>query len=802
MIENPCFNWEKLQDIFYRNREICGLEWPSIDKQQKQQHETVFSTSTVVISTPDTIEIFDYTGSLLLSLSKKKFGEIVKLEFNENEELVIVTSKTINVVKNYLPLEIEEFDVSNKLNGAIWDYKNGTILTKETQDIYQVLNNDKLNLLYKNEGSFTILTKNHWNCNLNKIILLDINDVLEFVIEKRILSNILKSQWHRVEISNSGFVCLYNLKFNKLRVFKDPSTALLEHDLEVIPTDIKWCSDDSIVCSFTDEIKIYGPGNTYISFWYPNNITSIATEIDGLKVITKEKVHLVSRVPQSTANIFRIGSTEPAAILLDSLDLLSNHAPKSIANLRLIDLKVAVLECIDAAKHEFDITIQKKLLSAAAFGKASLDKNTFDSNIFVEACRLITLLNTIRSYGFFITIDEYCHMKSGRILNLLLTRHKYYEAVKVCELLNDASKFSILFKHWAVSKIRLSSDMEDDELLTIIKNQLKVIKFSEMISLNDIVHVSYLEGRFKLAKGIALMERNPQLKIVELLEMDENNVALEEALKTNCPELVLSFLLKCQTSLTLSQFTKLLTLDMPDNQLFLYSQSFLHEEFLFDYYRQTDRFFDLGQLILEQSKKQRTIQPFLSQIKDLYNHYQHDHLLKHEVDLFKKEESLWKYQDNLSGIFNENFNELSLGATLGKLIEMKQDRYVHELVKEFKISDKRFYHTKCKVLIDGKRFDELQQFASERRSPIGYLPFYKYLMKKKYEKEAVIYINMISGISYEQKKKMYLECNSYQEAVQIAKKERDIGGLREIFKLVPADQTHLKKLINEIIGAI
>lgn len=64
--------------------------------------------------------------------------------------------------------------------------------------------------------------------------------------------------------------------------------------------------------------------------------------------------------------------------------------------------------------------------------------------------------------------------------------------------------------------------------------------------------------------------------------------------------------------------------------------------------------------------------------------------------------------------FAISFTNMTLDQTLSKLIETGQDKQVKEIVKKFKISEKKLYHLKCKTLVEAKKFDELLQFAQSR----------------------------------------------------------------------------------------
>ena len=44
----------------------------------------------------------------------------------------------------------------------------------------------------------------------------------------------------------------------------------------------------------------------------------IKTEVDGARILTKDHCEFIERVPDSTEEIFKIGSTKPAALLYDA----------------------------------------------------------------------------------------------------------------------------------------------------------------------------------------------------------------------------------------------------------------------------------------------------------------------------------------------------------------------------------------------------------------------------------------------------------------------------------------------------
>ncbi|CCE62329.1 hypothetical protein TPHA_0C01730 [Tetrapisispora phaffii CBS 4417] len=796
MANNPSLNWEKLQNVFYRKIELCELK-----SLFQKVNKNAFATNTAATIIGDRLHIMDYNSEILLTINVDRFENIKEISFDHKERPVIITSEAIHVITNFLPLEIEKTISDFNDSSEILFYKQGYVISSKSQNIYKH-ENGKLKLLYTNVDKYLLTTEEHWDINNDQIILLDQNHVFRFDLTKNNLGCIkTNSSWQRVIISTEGFICLFNEKFRKLQIFKSATHVSAEYTLDSSPLKIAWCGNDTIACVFDHEVRLFGPGDSYVTFWYPSTPIGLFTEVDGIKVIAGKEFSLIGRVPEHTSNVFKIGSTEAAAVLLDSQENLDNYLPKSIANLRVIDLPKAVTDCINASVDEFDVSLQKILLEASSFGKASIIKASFDSELFVKACERIKLLNYLRKIGILVTNDEYNHLTFDRVCDILKLRNNYYECLQICKITKNITKTENIFIDWACTKVLTSVDQSDDSLYDSITLRQKEIPNGQRVSMINIAHTAFLEGRLGLARKLMLLENRPELKTMGLLELDDDNMALQEVMKTYSPELILSLLLKCRPKLTVAQFTKLLILGMSDNQIFLYFAE-SDKEFLFDFFRQQDNYVDLARLFVFQGVKNGSLQPFLPQIRDLYAKTGSNSIVKENIQLFEKQNKLWDYQENLSSIFNENFTNLTLDKTLSKLIEMKMDKQVTDFVKKLKINDKRYYHCKCKTLIDTKRFGELHSFAKERKSPIGYLPFYKYLFKKGHKKEASVYIEFITRVTLKEKIDMYCKCENYLEAIKIAEKDQNLQELNNILKILPSDQTQLKNLINDILNGI
>lgn len=226
------------------------------------------------------------------------------------------------------------------------------------------------------------------------------------------------------------------------------------------------------------------------------------------------------------------------------------------------------------------------------------------------------------------------------------------------------------------------------------------------------------------------------------------------------------------------------------------------DEFLFDFYRQTDQLSNLAHHIWDQEVRNQNPAEYLRQVEELYNRDSQDILIKNDQPLLHRQSELYEFQRSISHLLQVDLENMNLDGTIELLIKMKLDKQLNSLIKKFKVTDRKIYHIKCRVLTQQDRFDDLFKFAQERKSPIGYYPFFKYCLKQKRKKEAAVYVRMISGIPYEKRIEMYLRCESYNDAINLASKEKDIPSLKNIYKTIPPNQPQLKTLVNEAMSKL
>lgn len=212
-----------------------------------------------------------------------------------------------------------------------------------------------------------------------------------------------------------------------------------------------------------------GPYGDWLRFPYENlENLYIVPEIDCCRIVTDYSVEILQRVPPPTAALLRIGSIEPAAMLLDASDAFVSGSPSSDDDGRSITktgvLNEAIDTCTDASTREFDISMQKRLLKAASFGLhfsykdhdgafimggstdgASAEGETMPSEAavnFTAAARKLRTLNALRdpAVGFILTSSQFDHITATGVIVRLV-------AMKRPALASSISKYMMLPKN-------------------------------------------------------------------------------------------------------------------------------------------------------------------------------------------------------------------------------------------------------------------------------------------------------------------------------------------------------------------
>ncbi|WLF78079.1 Vacuolar protein sorting-associated protein 16 [Lodderomyces elongisporus] len=664
MITNPSFNWSRLQNVFYDLKTCYNtLPW-SINSLYTNYRLSISENATLIaVATKSTkfinlIEVYSGSGNKLWSIVyNSNANDYIHGFYFKEEDLIVVFSNGIyrhyqDFAGNFNEFSLNESSVvfdnlsqNRASNGdlnletttdsvrRITDLQNGqseeinNIVDAEIYGSFLVTRyeskfvitdleshkNYRLDFAKYNVGDIYGMalhgsnqdpkTLNIYISYMSTIIVCNVDFGLsKFEMENQELTD---GPFNEISVSSNGkLIALLNRAQSKVFVVNYMfDNMLLEYDTSKElskPFQVEWCGNDAIVLSLRDEIKVLGPGQQLVSFYYDieeetgldfNNYLSrdtnregysyvvpiLQSAADGLRVLTGDKIQFLTRVPNKTINMYQIGSTSPSATLADCVDKFNRDASKANANITLLKseglLTTALSDCLYVALDEFDIELQKRALRAVSFGKI-YDEENYDADEYLTTINIIKVLNQLRSpeIGLCLSFAEVQIVGWKNIIKMLLRRNQHYLAVKVIESLQLDNLRSLVYIHWCCYKIRKELDMSDVKLYQTIVDKLisaptpflasvpslATKNTTNHLPVGDICDVAHEEGRIILCKLINNLEPSISKKIKKLIDINEVELALIKAFQSGSYDLSRLVLARLQTTLTISDFFKVL----------------------------------------------------------------------------------------------------------------------------------------------------------------------------------------------------------------------------------------------------
>jgi len=275
---------------------------------------------------------------------------------------------------------------------------------------------------------------------------------------------------------NGRFLACYTSSAVLTVVSTNFKSKVLEFDARMgssSPTrSMGWCGEDSVVLYWKNlGVLMVGPYGDWLRFPYDSEVGNsdptvimgttsgaeaevhLVPEIDCCRVVRSSSVEIIQRVPPGTANLLRIGSIEPGALLLDASDAFDSGSPNSDETARSITqhdgmLEEAIHQCVEAAVGEFDVKVQKRMLRAASYGlhfackdenfrKKSPGRPSSEAVSFVNAAKKIRVLNALRrsGTGFVMTSSQYDAVGPKGVVARLVVAGRASSAASIADYL-------------------------------------------------------------------------------------------------------------------------------------------------------------------------------------------------------------------------------------------------------------------------------------------------------------------------------------------------------------------------------
>ncbi|KAI0419987.1 vacuolar protein sorting-associated protein [Xylaria grammica] len=792
---NPTTGWEKVGDRFYRKTQL----YTAVFDQDLDLDNYIVAGApyggAVAICRDETriityrpnqparpsIDIYSCAGKLLKSISWDR-GSVKGLGWSEDEKLLVVSYD--GTVRCYYDLqgEFTQFSLGREAEdfgvNSCRFYDHGMVVLLTNNALVSVSSYDEPRpklLATPPEGeihSWSIISP-RFTLSRSVEVLLSIGKTVYVVdatdCEDRFLD--IGPFTHISASPNGKFAALYAADGKAHVITSDFQDRLSEYDSrsQITPKYLQWCGNDAVVIAWEDEVNVVGPNSAVASFVYEGRVHVIADH-DGVRLLTNDVCDFIQKVPDVTDEVFRYGTESPASVLLDAVEQLENQSPKADDNIQLIrsNLVEAVDTCVTAAGHEFSVHWQKQLLKAASFGKSVLD--IYNSDDFVDMCETLRVLNAVRYYeiGLPLSYEQYHRLTPEGLIQRLINRHEYLLALNVAGYLHLPT--DRIYVHWASAKVRTGA--EDDS--TICRIVVEKLAGKPGISFETIARAAYDEGRGRLATELLNHEPRAGRQVPLLLSMEEDEIALDKAIESGDSDLIFFVLLQLKKKLPLASFFRVINV-RPAATALVESSAMLEGDnaLLKDLYYQDDRRVDGAGVFIHEALRQsdaRTSGDKLALAAKLLSDSRENNF---ELISLKETTTLLRTQEALGRDLTDSFKGLSVNETLYKLIHLGYSNKAKRIQSEFKVPEKVAWWIRLRALVAKRDWNEIEEIAKGRKSPIGWEPFFNLILQAGNARLAAVFIPKCTNLEPGVAVTMYEKCGMRVKAAEEAVKARD-----------------------------
>ncbi|KAF1947575.1 vacuolar protein-like protein sorting vps16 [Clathrospora elynae] len=814
-MSKPTANWEKVGDKFYRKVQLYQAVF---DQDLELENYNVvgapYSGAVAIFRDEDklhtyrgpgasksSIDIYSCAGKLIRSINWDT-GTIKGLGWSEDEKLLVITSD--GTVRCYYDLQ-GDFTPFTLGHGADEHsvasckfYSTGFVALLGNNHLVSVTSytepRPKLLAIPPTEPvvSWSIIPP-AYSLSRSVEVILAIGSTL-YVVDATEADdrNFDAGPFRHICVSpRAEFLAFYTEDGKVWVVSGDWSEKLSEYDskIKTVPKDMEWCGSNAVALAWEDEVHLIGPRSAATKFYYDTWV-HLLPDVDGIRLLTNDVCEFIQKVPDEAVEVFRLGSDSPAANLLEASSLLEQKSPKADDLIQLIrpNLAEAVDTCIKAAAHEFNIHWQKALLKAASYGKSVLD--LYSSDDFVDACDTLRVLNAVRFYevGLPLSYDQYRHMTPEKLIKRLTNRSDYLLALRIADYLHLPA--SQIHGHWAQQKVRVSNDPEEEICSLIVKK----LHGKPGVSFEEIARAAYDEGRIRLATELLNYEPRAGKQVPLLLNMKEDTIALDKAIESGDTDLVYHVLLHLRKKLPLASFFRVINSRPVATALVESSAWDQDRELLKDLYYQDDRRLDGSNLLLSEAVSQPSLPASVEKLK-LASKYLQDsrdsaavfqrQAIDEATKLLRLQEQYERDlgpRDSTSGssLSGQTFIGLSANETIFQLIRQGHYKRAQKVQSEFKINEKTYTYIRLRALVAARHWVELEESAKQKKSPIGWEPFFYEILAAGNTRVASVFIHKCTTLTVPERVDMWIKCGLLVKAGEEAFKAKDRELLEEV----------------------
>ncbi|KAL9101812.1 MAG: hypothetical protein Q9163_002959 [Psora crenata] len=824
-MSTPTSSWEKVGDRFYRkiklydaifdqdieleNHVIAGAPYAGAIALYRDQEK--LHTYRGAQSSKSSIEIYSCSGRLIRRINWDK-GSIRGLGWSEDEELLIITAD--GTVRCYYDLQgdFHQFSLGNGTEHhqvkacRFWAHGFVALLSNNHLIAVSHYNEPRPKLLAvpptDTVHSWTVISP-AYTLSRSVEVLLAIGQTIYVVdateAEDRVLPN---GPFKHISVSPNGlYVALYTEDGKVWVITSDFQNKIGEYEskTKTVPKDIQWCGNDSVLLAWEDEVHMIGRNGAVLTYYYDGWVHLLA-DIDGVRLMTNDVCEFLQKVHDATEEVFKLGSTSPASVLLDAVGQLEKKSPKADENIQLIrpNLPDAVGACVEAAGQEYDSHWQKQLLKAASFGKSVLD--LYSSDDFVDMCEKLRVLNAVRDYkiGLPLTYDQYDRLTQEKLIQRLINRREYLLAVRLSDFLHLPT--NKIYVHWACQKVRNSTADEE----TICNTVVSRLTSKRGISFEVIARAAHDEGRSRLATELLNHESRAGKQVPLLLSMSEDELALDKAIASGDTDLVFFVLLHLKKDMPLASFFRLLTNRPLATALVESSARAQDQPLLKDLYYQDDRRLDGANILFSEALAQSAPQTKVDKLKlasklladstkdpaALLNHRS----MQEAQQLIRVQSSL---DNDLPSDSTLKYTGLSLNQTIYQLVLHSQSKRAYKLTQDFHLPPKVYEWIRLRALIVARNWNELEEIAQRnKKSPIGWEPYFNEILGAGNTRLAGnVFVVKCTSLTARERADMWVKCGMFNRAGEELVRSKDIEGLENLKRAGAGGSVEIERMI-------
>ena len=554
---------------------------------------------------------------------------------------------------------------------------------------------------------------------------------------------------------NGSFLAAFSAAGSLLVLTSDFSRTLSEFVTKTTrpPRALVWCGTDSLVLHWERVLLMVGPYGDWVKYTYDGALL-LLPEMDGVRLTSATTTELLQRVPETTEGLFKPGSLAPAARLLEASEAFARRSARADELLRGLgaELPGAVVACLQAAEHELEAPLQRRLLRAAAYGKCYAPDEAEVARRFVATCKRVRVLNAVRrpEVGLLLTAQQYELLGPQRLLLRLLAQQQHLLALRLSEFLRLPRMQAAVVHHWGRCKIHSVAASHSDESLHAAL--LRKLRACPAASHAELAAEAHRVGRRSLALMLVAHETHATRQVPLLLHMGEPQQALDRAVASGDTELVYLVLLHAKDNLPAEAFFDMLlpAQAAQAQQLLVGYASSRDAKLLKDFYFHLDQPLPAAQLAIREGYrapewKQRTAG--LGIALDFYEHNASardgggqtcatlaratDEQLRllHaqrqlELDTQGAPPPPGAPPDELRAQQRWRFVDAPLNATLYRCFCYGQPHAAERLRVDFKVPDRRWWRLKVRGLAHAHAWPALWDFShAKAKSPVGLEPF-------------------------------------------------------------------------------